>query len=270
MAPTLNAEQVAIAAQRHEDARLASTPFKRNTLEWPDMSLDDAYAVQSAWVQLQIDSGAAVIGHKVGLTSRAMQMSMNIDEPDFGTLLDYMDIPDGATLRAADFIDPRIEVELAFVLGERVEGANTSIYDVLDATSYVVPALELIDARSYRVDPDDGSTRGVVDTISDNAANAGIITGGRPVKPNDVDLRWASALLSRNGVIEESGVAAAVMNHPARGVVWLAQKFAEQGRALEAGQVILAGSFTRPVMCRPGDVFHVDYGPLGSISLNFT
>lgn len=269
MAVTLTPGEIAICARRHEDSRQAAQAFKRNTLEWPDMTLDDAYAVQTAWVQQQIDAGARVIGHKVGLTSRAMQASMNIDEPDFGTLLDYMDIPDGATLHAADFIDPRIEVELAFVLGERLEGPGITLFDVLDATSYVVPALELIDARSYRVDPDDGSTRGVIDTISDNAANAGIITGGRPVKPGEIDLRWASALLSRNGVIEESGVAAAVMNHPARGVVWLAQKFAEQGRALEPGQIILAGSFTRPVMCRAGDVFHVDYGILGSISVTF-
>lgn len=269
MGLTLTPEQIAICAQRHEQSRQAAQPFKRNTLEFPEMTLDDAYAVQTAWVQQQTEAGARVIGHKVGLTSRAMQVSMNIDEPDFGTLLDYMDIPDGSTLRAADFIDPRIEVELAFVLGSRLAGPDVTMFDVLDATSYVVPALELIDARSYRVDPDDGSTRGVVDTISDNAANAGIITGGRPVEPGDIDLRWASALLSRNGVIEESGVAAAVMNHPARGVVWLARKFAEQGRSLEPGQIILAGSFTRPVMCRSGDVFHVDYGPLGSISLTF-
>lgn len=269
MAGTLTPEQIVVGAQRHEQSRRSATPFKRNSLEWPGMNIDDAYAMQAAWVQQQVDAGASVIGHKIGLTSRAMQVAMNIDEPDFGTLLDYMDIEDGSTLHADDYIDPRIEVELAFVLGERLEGHKVTLFDVLDATNYVVPALELIDARSHRVDPDDGTTRGVVDTISDNAANAGIITGGRPVKPLDVDLRWVGALLSRNGVIEESGVAAAVMNHPARGIVWLARKFAEHGVALEAGQIILAGSFTRPVMCRAGDTFHVDYGELGSISLAF-
>lgn len=269
MAVTLTDAEVLAAAQAHEQARQRVQPIKRTSLAHPQMTIDDAYAIQQAWIDLQIADGHAVKGHKVGLTSRAMQVAMNISEPDFGTLLDYMVIDDGAVLRAADYIDPRIEVELAFVLAETLEGPDVTIFDVLSATDYVVPALELIDARSYRVDPDDGASRTVVDTISDNAANAGIISGGRPIKPLDVDLRWVSALLARNGVIEESGVAAAVMNHPARGVVWLANKFAERGVALEAGQIVLAGSFTRPVMCRAGDTFHVDFGDLGSIAVRF-
>jgi len=269
MTITLTPAEIEAAAQQHEISRQAVQPFKRTSLAHPDMTVDDAYAIQTAWVDRQVADGAAVQGHKIGLTSRAMQVAMQIDEPDFGTLLDYMFIDDGAVLASADYIDPRIEVELAFVLGHTLSGPDVTIFDVLTATDYVVPALELIDARSYRIDPDDGTARTVVDTISDNAANAGIIMGGRPVKPMDVDLRWVGALLSRNGVIEESGVAAAVLNHPARGIVWLARKFAERGVALEAGQTILAGSFTRPVACRSGDTFHVDFGELGSISLRF-
>ena len=167
------------------------------------------------------------------------------------------------------FILPRVEVELAFVLNEQLTGPDCTIFDVLSATDYVTPALEIIDARIHQVDPDTKVTRKVFDTISDNAANAGIVMGGRAVRPMDVDLRWVSALLYRNGQIEESGVAAAVLNHPANGVAWLANKLHPYGVALEPGQIILGGSFTAPVPARPGDTFHADYGSLGSIAVRF-
>ncbi len=176
---------------------------------------------------------------------------------------------EGASLEAEAFLDPRIEVELAFVLGQTLDGAEVGLDDVLAATDYVTPALEIIAARSFRVDPETGSPRTVVDTIADNAANAGVIVGGRRVRPDELDLRWVSALLYRNGIIEETGVAAGVLDHPANGVVWLARKFAEHGVALERGQIVLAGSFTRPVAVCAGDQFRVDYGPLGEISCCF-
>ena len=159
---------------------------------------------------------------------------------------------------------------MAFYLKEKLFGDDLTIVDVLNATDYVVPALELIAARSYRVDPETGYKRTVVDTISDNAANAGIITGGLPVRPDDIDLRYVPALMYRNGIIEESGVSAAVLNHPAKGIAWLAKKYFPHGISLEPGQVILAGSFTRPVAVRSGDTFSVDFGPLGNISCYFT
>jgi 2-oxo-hept-3-ene-1,7-dioate hydratase len=167
------------------------------------------------------------------------------------------------------FIEPRVEVELAFILKAPLKGPNCTIYDVLNATDYVTPALEIIDARIERIDRATGATRKVFDTISDNAANAGIVVGGRPVRPDAVDLRWVSALLYRNGVIEESGVAAAVLNHPANGVAWLANRLALHGEMLEPGQIVLGGSFTAPVFARAGDSFHADYGPLGAISVRF-
>ena len=163
----------------------------------------------------------------------------------------------------------RVEVELAFVLGRRLQGPNVTIFDVLEATDYVVPAIEIIDARIEQFDRHTKAMRKVFDTIADNAANAGIITGGRPVKPNAVDLRWVSALLYKNGVIEESGVAAAVLNHPATGVAWLANKLAPWGEYLEKGEVVLGGSFTRPTFAAAGDTFHADYGPLGCIAFRF-
>jgi len=265
----LTKDQVNAEAQRLHDAETSRTQVKATTLSYPDMSIEDAYKVQSAWMNIKKSEGRRVAGYKIGLTSRAMQKSMSITEPDYGTLLDNMVFEEGSEIEAAQFLDPRIEVELAFFLKEPLFGDNLTIIDVLNATDYVVPALELIAARTYRVDPESGYKRTVKDTISDNAANAGIITGGLPVRPDNIDLRYVPALLFRNGVIEESGVSAAVLNHPAKGIAWLAKKYHAHGISLEPGQVILAGSFTRPVPVRPGDTFSVDFGPLGNISCYF-
>jgi 2-oxo-hept-3-ene-1,7-dioate hydratase len=266
----LSSTIIADAVRRTHEAERTRTPVRALSFEQPEMTIDDAYAIQRRWMELKIAEGRVVRGHKIGLTSRAMQAASQIDEPDYGTLLDDMFFADGADIPASRFIAPMLEVELAFVLARRLEGPNCTLLDVLDATQYVSPALELIDARTFRIDPETKRPRRVVDTIADNAADAGVIMGGRPVKPDAVDLRWVSALFYRNGTIEETGVAAGVLNHPANGVAWLANKLAPFGIGLEAGEVVLAGSFTRPVPCRAGDVFHADYGPLGSIACRFS
>ena len=211
----LTKDNILSAAQSLQDAEQQRVQIQSISITYPDMDLSDAYAVQQAWVDLKLAAGGRVLGRKIGLTSRAMQQVMQINEPDFGTLLDDMLFDDGADIEAARFTDPRVEVELAFVLGADLIGDNLTIVDVINATDYVVPAVELIAARTHRIDPNTGKPRGVLDTISDNAANAGIVLGGRPVKPYEVDLRWVGALLYKNGVIEESGVSAAVLNHPA-------------------------------------------------------
>lgn len=262
-------ELIEATARRLHEAEKSRQQIRQISLDHPDITIPDAYAIQKAWVDMKIAEGRKIVGHKIGLTSRAMQMSSQINEPDYGTLLDDMVFADGSEIPCNRFIVPMIEVELAFILKDRLEGENVSMLDVLSATDYVIPALELIDARSQRIDPESKRPRKVFDTIADNAANAGIIMGGRPIKPMDLDLRWVSALLYRNGVIEETGVAAGVLNHPANGISWLAKRFAPHGVALEPGQIILAGSFTRPVTAAPGDTFHVDYGPLGNITCRF-
>jgi 2-oxo-hept-3-ene-1,7-dioate hydratase len=243
--------------------------MQRPTLDHPEMTVDDAYRCQMAWLGMQLADGATMIGHKVGLTSRAMQLAMRIEEPDFGVLLDWMRIDNGATLRTSDYLDPKLEVEIAFVLAADLTGENVTSADVLAATRVLYPALELIDARSHRVDPSDGVSRGVVDTISDNAANAGIVVGSQPFLSSDVDLPWVAAVLRRNGVVEETGVAAGVLGDPAEGVAWLARRLNGFGIPLRAGEIILSGSFTRPVDCRAGDEFAVDFGALGSIEVTF-
>jgi 2-oxo-hept-3-ene-1,7-dioate hydratase len=257
-----------LAAQLHESER-SRVQLEHFSKRFPDMTIADGYAVARAWVQLKIAQGAVVRGHKIGLTSRAMQQASQIDEPDYGTLLDHMFIADGSDIPASRFIAPRVEVELAFVLGRRLRGPGVTLADVLAATDHVLPAIEIIDARIEQFDRHSKVMRKVFDTISDNAANAGIITGGRAVKPHEVDLRWVSALLYKNGVIEESGVAAAVLDHPANGIAWLANRLAPWDECLEAGEVVLAGSFTRPVAAVAGDAFRADYGPLGAISFRF-
>lgn len=256
-------------AARLDEAERTRTQIDQFSLEYPEMTIDDGYAIGREWVRQKIAAGRKPIGKKIGLTSRAMQRSSNVTEPDFGTLLDDMLFMDGHDIPVERFIEPRVEVELAFILGRPLEGPNCTIFDVLAATEYITPAIEIIDARISRIDRATGVTRKVYDTISDNAANAGVVLGGRPVKPDAVDMRWISALLYRNGVIEESGVAAAVLNHPANGPAWLAKKLAPHGERLEPGEIILGGSFTAPVFAKAGDSFHIDYGSLGAISVRF-
>jgi len=233
------------------------------------MTIEDGYAVSRAWVALKMQAGRRAIGHKIGLTSRAMQQSSQIDEPDYGTLLDDMLFEPG-DIPASRFIAPRVEVELAFILKRPLQGAQVTPDEVLAATDYVQPAIEIIDARIEQFDRHTRAPRKVFDTISDNAANAGLILAGRQVDPREVDLPWVGAILRQNGVVEETGLAAGVQGHPAVGVAWLAMKLAPWGESLQAGEIVLAGSFTRPVAARAGDRFDADYGPLGRFEFRFT
>ena len=261
-------EHAALARELHESER-SRVQIRHFSKRFPHMTIEDSYAIQREWMKIKLAEGRKVVGHKIGLTSRAMQISSQITEPDYGTLLDDMVLRDGSDVDTQRFILPRLEVEFAFILARTLQGPGVTLFDVLNATDYVIPALELIDARIEQVDRDTKVPRKVLDTIADNAANGAIIMGGRLMKPDAVDWRWAGALLFKNGVIEESGLGAAVLNHPANGVAWLANKLAPYGERLEAGEIVLGGSFTRPVACAAGDVFHADYGTLGSISLRF-
>jgi 2-oxo-hept-3-ene-1,7-dioate hydratase len=265
----ISAELARELAKQHEWSRREVKPIDPITVDHPDLTIDDAYVVQQAWVDLQIADGAKLVGRKIGLTSRAMQQQMKIDEPDFGALLDYMIMPSGIELRHADFVDPKLEVEIAFMIGRRLSGESVTVEEVLEATDYIQPALELIDARSYRVHPETKRARTIVDTIADNAADAGVILGGERVRPVDVDMRWIGAIFSCNGVVEETGLAAGVLGHPANGIAWVARRIAPYGLAIEPGQIILAGSFTRASTTHPGDQFVADYGPLGTVTCAF-
>jgi 2-oxo-hept-3-ene-1,7-dioate hydratase len=256
-------------ARRLDAAEKTRERIRPPSAQYPGMTIEDAYAVQRAWVAMKLASGRKLLGHKIGLTSKAMQNISNVKEPDYGALLDDMFFTDGGELPMSRFIEPRLECELAFIMGRRLKGPNATIFDALAATEYVTPTVEIVDLRTMNVDPETKKTRTVLDNIADNAANAALVMGGRPVKPDAIDMRWAACLCYRNGAIEESGVAAAVLNHPANGIAWLANKLAPFDVALEPGQVVLAGSFTRIVQARAGDQFFIDYGPLGSVSCRF-
>lgn len=250
------------AADAILEAERSGIPCVQPSKQWPEMTLEDSYDVQRRWAEARLAAGAKIIGRKIGLTSRAMQMASKMTEPDYGVMLDDSLYRDGQTIPSSAFIKPRLETELAFVMGTDLSGEGCQMHDVLRATEYVTPALEVIDYRTE-------TPRAIVDTIADNAAYGAIVLGGRIVRPFDIDLRWQCATLSKNGVIEETGVSAAIMGHPAAGVAWLVNKLAALGDGLKKGDIVLGGSFTRPVDIEAGDVVHADYGPLGSIGVRF-
>lgn len=262
-------ETVASLARELDVAEASQTPVRQLSLRFPQMTIEDGYRIARAWVELKKAAGRRSIGRKIGLTSRAMQASAGITEPDYGTLLDDMAFEEGSEIPIDRFINPKVEVELAFILSRPLGGPDVTTRAVLAATEYVVPAVEIIDSRVQPIDAETGSARKIQDTIADNAANAGIVLGGRPIRPDAIDLRWADAILSRNAVIEETGIAAGVLNHPARGVAWLANRLSQWGEELQAGEILLGGSFTRPVPVSRGDVISADYGRLGSIAMRF-
>ena len=265
----LTKDEIAAAAQALDQAERTRRQIGLLSLEHPGMTMDDAYAVQSAWVNRKIADGRKVIGWKIGLTSKAMQYALNIDIPDSGVLFDDMAFEDGAAIPEDRFIQPRIEAEIAFVMKAPLRGPGVTIFDVLNATDYVTPALEILDTRILRIDPETKKARTILDTISDNAANADIVIGGRQMRPDTIDMRWMGAIVSRNAEVEETGLGAGVLNHPARGIAWLANRLAQYGGGIEAGQIVLAGSFIRPIEARHGDTINADFGPCGTISCYF-
>ena len=256
-------------AARLDEAERTKVTIRQLSLDHPDMTIEDAYAVQRAWVDRKLRDGRTLIGHKVGLTSSVMQQALGIDEPDHGALLDDMRYHDGSDVPFDRFIKPRVEIELAFVLGADLSGPGCTAADVLGATAYVTPAIEILDARVQMSDPATGHLRTIVDTIADNAADAGIIVGELQVKPDEVDLRWVPGLLVQNGAIVESGVSAAVLDDPANAVAWLANRLSSHGVSLEAGQIVLAGSFIRAVPVARGDDLRADFGALGALRCRF-
>lgn len=245
-----------------QEAHRTKIQAKRPSAVYPDIEFEDAYAISAEFARRQAEAGEKIVGYKVGLTSIAMRRSSKIDEPDYGYLYESMMYDDGAKIPHANFCVPRVELELAFILKDPLKGPGVTMVDVMRATEYVVPAIELIDAR---VD----EPRKIYDTISDNGAGAGIVMGGTPVRPHDVDLRMIPGILYRNTDIEETGVAAGVMGHPANGVAWLANKLAEIGEELKPGQIMLAGSYVRPIWAEVGDTIRADFGSLGSIGIQF-
>ena len=265
----IDADSARRLAMRIIEAERTKQPTKQISQLHPEFTIDDAYAIQDAGIRLSEEAGRVVRARKVGLTSKVMQDSVGVHEPDSGVIYDDMFYAPGDTIPFDRFIAPRIEVELAFVLGAELSDPDCALEDVLEATSYVTPAIEILDTRIQMKDPDTGSTRTIVDTVADNAADAGIIVAHQRFDVHEIDIPWVSAVLRRNGQIEESGVAAAVLDHPGRSVAWLTRRLHGLGIALQPGELVLAGSFTRPLWVQRGDEFVADYGALGTLEFRF-
>lgn len=239
------------------------------SLAYPGMTLDDAYAVQAALIALKRVAGRRGIGWKIGLTSRAMQDALKIDTPDSGVLMDDMLFAEGALVPVSRFIQPRIEAEIAFLMRAPLAGAEVTREAVLEATEAVAPSLEILDTRILRADPVTGRARIITDTVSDNAANAGIVLGPQRHAPGAFDLRRVGAIVKRDGIVEETGLGAGVLDDPVTGIVWLVRRLAAYGMGLSAGDIVLSGSFIRPIEAPPGSRFEADFGDFGRVAIAF-
>lgn len=262
-------DQIAAAAQALLQAERTGLQTGLLSLQYPAITLDDAYAVQAALVAAKRAAGAKGIGWKIGLTSRAMQQALDITTPDSGVLLDDMLFADGATIPAGRFIQPRVEAEIAFVMRAPLAGEGVTREDVLAATGAVAPSLEILDTRILRADPVTKAARMIFDTVADNAANAGIVLGAQRHAVDAHDLRWVGAIVKRDGVVEETGLGAGVLDDPVTGILWLVHRLARYGLGLAAGDIVLSGSFIRPIEAPPGSRFHADFGPFGQVHINF-
>lgn len=259
----LTAEQIATIAEELAEADRSHGIIPRITARYPHATIEDSYAIQGVWRDRNVAAGRRLVGRKIGLTSQAMQEATGITEPDYGVMFDDTVHGSGADIPVEHFSNVRVEVELAFVLKSPLEGPDCTLDDALAAIDYAVPALEVLNSHIEM----EGRT--IVDTISDNAAYGAMVLGDVHRRPDEIDLRWVPGVLSRNGEIIETGVAAGVLGHPATGVAWLANKIAQHGARLEAGEIILAGSFTRPMWVSRGDSVRCDYREMGVIECRF-
>ena len=265
----MNPEEHARAAADLLEAEATGRQVGLLSLRHPEMDMDDAYAIQNAILAAKLEAGRGVIGWKIGLTSKAMQYALGIDIPDSGILFDDMLFSNGSSVPEGRFIQPRVEAEIAFVMKAPLGGADVRRGDVLASTDYVAPSLEILDTRIQRTDPETGKARVIFDTISDNAANAGVVLGDGRHDPSVVDLRRVGAIVMRNDEVEETGLGAGVLNDPVESVVWLARRMADYGQSIEPGHIILSGSFIRPIECPPGTGIKADFADFGSVAISF-
>jgi 2-oxo-hept-3-ene-1,7-dioate hydratase len=256
-------------AQSLEEAERSRNQIGLISQAYPDATLDDAYAIQDRWIARKLEAGRRIIGWKVGLTSKAMQHALGIDTPDSGVLLDDMEFADGGTVPADRFIQTRIEAEIAFIMAKPLSGENTTPDEVIAATEAIAPSLEILDTRVVRADRTTGRIRTIIDTVSDNAANAGVVLGSHRAHPRDIDMRYIGAIVRRDGEVEETGLGAGVLDNPAASIAWLARRLAANGQTIRAGDIVLSGSFIRPLEAPHGCTIEADFGSFGSVTCHF-
>lgn len=253
-------EELAAELAEAERSRVPMSPL---TQAHPGIDVVDAYEIQLINIRQRVAEGGCVVGHKVGLSSEAMQKMMGVDEPDYGHLLADMEVFSGVPVPASQYLFPRVEVEVGFILADDLPGAGCTEDDVLAATAAFAPAIELIDTRirDWKI--------ALCDTIADNASSAGFVLGPQRVSPKDIDICAIDAVLSRNGEVVAEGRSDAVLGNPVTAVAWLARKVDSFGVRLRAGDIVLPGSCTRAIDVRPGDEFVADFAGLGSVRLSF-
>jgi 2-keto-4-pentenoate hydratase len=244
-------------------AERSRVPVDPLTAAHSDIDVVDAYEIQLINIRQRVAEGAKVIGHKVGLSSEAMQKMMNVDEPDYGHLLDEMAVFEDRPVATSRYLYPRVEVEVGFVLADDLPGEGCTEDDVLAATAAFAPAIELIDTRikDWKIK--------LCDTIADNASSAGWVLGAARVSPKDIDIQNIDAVLTRNGEVVAKGRSDAVLGNPVTAVAWLARKVDSFGVRLKAGDIVLPGSCTKAFDATPGDDFVADFDGLGSVHLSF-
>lgn len=256
----MNYKEIALRLIEAEKSR---TPIEPITSTYGKLSVKDAYMIQLEVVKAKLDWGCKVVGKKIGLTSKAMQDILGISEPDYGHLLDTMLISQGQPCKREELIQPKVEGEIAFVLKDTLKGPGVTIADVLRATEFLIPAIEVVDSRirDWKIK--------LEDTIADNASSARFVLGSKAVPINNLDLRLIGMVLEKNGRVMSTGAGAAVWGHPAAAVAWLANKLAEFGMALQSGEIILSGAITAALDANRGDIFTAYFYELGSVSVYF-
>ncbi len=251
-------------ANHLEQAELEKSAVKRVTLDHPDLSIEDGYKIQEKLIKSKLGKGYRIIGPKMGLTSQAKMKQMNVEEPIYGYIFDYMIVENGGKLSLKELIHPKVEVEIAFVLNRDLKGPGVTGRDVLAATEYVVPALEIIDSRY------ENFQFTLTDVVADNASSSRVVFGNRLVKPDPIQLDLVGATLFINGELKALGAGTAVLGHPARSVAMLANMLGRKGEKVEAGQIILTGGITEAVLLNAGDYVTAKLYQIGEVSFLLT
>lgn len=244
-------------------AEQSCKPISPFTERYPNLLVSDSYNIQLEVVGQKLKQGRTVIGKKVGLTSDAMQQMLGVDEPDYGHLLDDMKVESGSVISVDSFLSPKVEAEIGFILAEDLSGPNITYVDVLMATKYVVPTLEIIDSRiaDWKIK--------LADTVADNGSSAKVVIGNQFSNVSEVDLRTAGMTLYKNNSLIATGAGAAALGHPAQAVAWLANKLSEFNSSLKSGELILPGALSSAVSVQCNDIIQADFGSLGSVSIKF-
>jgi 2-oxo-hept-3-ene-1,7-dioate hydratase len=248
----LTDEECRRCAEELLDAARTGTPIAAFGRTHPGLTITDAYRIQSQWLEARCAAGARAVGYKVGLTSAATQALFGAAEPMYGRILAQGVLASGSRIRAAAFSRPRLEVELAFILGTDLAGSAVTREQALEATARIVPAFEIVAQRTE-------ASRVLAEAIADNGAHGAIVLGGEGIAPDEADVAGIGATLYRNRERLESGIASSVMGHPAEAVAWLARTLDAAGEGLERGQIILTGTLTGAVEVVAGNVYRAEY-----------